>query len=761
MITSARSTGMSGATGLTGGDDMTPIIPKLKIKTPRNMSKLMQQQELKSSLATSNPVSDLDATAKGILGGNQHILQDALVEKLREMGIKVKTSDISVAGKIVNTETDDLIEKHLLPSTSDRTEHHSTLQHSVDSAIFLESGETIESVESACGPLYSTMVDKGVDGMLPGSKSIGCDKKLVEEADDTAKGHIRLGNGAAKSDFMLSINAHNHATNVAIQSVLNKLTPQEIVNALRKVTRNSKKETGGKIGLVSGTVTPHEKTVASIVKSKYSLEMEKSQEEDLHHQVQDINERIVALSTKIDDSTAHVERLKDGMVLMEDNVKQRNFTYQFATKQFQNCIDKLTIQRKKINSFKLEEQAADATLEQSNGFDGINSNAVKQQTKFVTRKIHREANALRKDIEGLQYSCERRNTTFRNEKREFTKAVVELAKLRREIRTRSAANGRNIALLHLIKMQEKMLSIKLERTKKTVLHLQTAVVDQEAKRRRLEIAYEESKVYPKTKNLEKHAVETCSDIKTCGGCLLHNSDITDGEQCGWCNGRCYDGNKDGPFVGDVCVNAYQFGGLGKCPKKELIGTHDAPSPLSVKDGMDDDTLANVKKHVQQNIATFKKAMNEKYGNIVATAMVKKHGLSSKEHERLHAEQTIKNNVAKEDRILNWNRKQALIRLAKVVSARLRALRYANAAVAKLEAQLASERALVDDSVSDSLNVEGPGVNDDSVVGENKLRAKYAMLGVDKLQHELQIAVQKEAAVRVLYNGSQRIIFFTP
>jgi hypothetical protein len=217
--------GSTATTGSTGGNDMTPSIPKLKSNPPRNMSKLTQQTQ-QATLPAAEPVTDLDTNAKSILGGDKHILQDAMVEKLQEMGIKVKSYDISVASKIVNTETDDLIEKHLVPSTSDRTGEHSTAQHTVDSAIFLESGETIESVESACGPLYSTMVDKGLDGMLPGSKSLGCDKKIVEEAGDTAKGHLRLGNGAAKSDFMFSINAHNHATNVAIQTVLNKLTPQ-------------------------------------------------------------------------------------------------------------------------------------------------------------------------------------------------------------------------------------------------------------------------------------------------------------------------------------------------------------------------------------------------------------------------------------------------------------------------------------------------------------------------------------------------------
>ena len=135
-------------------------------------------------------------------------------------------------------------------------------------------------------------------------------------------------------------------------------------------------------------------------------------------------------------------------------------------------------------------------------------------------------------------------------------------------------------------------------------------MDLEARKRRLEIAYEEEKIAPKLVRVNHHAEITCAQITSCGKCLSHNADVVDGDtQCGWCNGRCYDGNKDGPLVGDVCVNTYVFAGAGnnnKCPaKNEVVGTHDAPSPLSIKDGMDDDTLDVVKKHVKKDVNLFK------------------------------------------------------------------------------------------------------------------------------------------------------------
>ena len=193
---------------------------------------------------------------------------------------------------------------------------------------------------------------------------------------------------------------------------------------------------------------------------KYALEMEKSSEEALTQQSKDLMQRITSLSVKVDDATAYVERLKDGLVLLEDNVKHQNFTLILATDHLKDCTGKLNVQVKKLNSYKLEEEASDATLEQSNGFDGVNSNAVKQQTKILTRKIHRQANALRADIKELREACDARNNTYVQEKVTFTKAMVELAKERREIRSKRLMNQRNIALLHLLKMQATMLEKK-------------------------------------------------------------------------------------------------------------------------------------------------------------------------------------------------------------------------------------------------------------------------------------------------------------
>ena len=104
-------------------------------------------------------------------------------------------------------------------------------------------------------------------------------------------------------------------------------------------------------------------------------------------------QRITSLSVKVDDATAYVERLKDGLVLLEDNVKHQNFAI-LASDHLKACTGKLNVQLKKLNSYKLEEEASDATLEQSNGFDGVNSNASKATNEDIDKKIHRQANAF-------------------------------------------------------------------------------------------------------------------------------------------------------------------------------------------------------------------------------------------------------------------------------------------------------------------------------------------------------------------------------
>ena len=93
---------------------------------------------------------------------------------------------------------------------------------------------------------------------------------------------------------------------------------------------------------------------------------------------------------------------------------------------------------------------------------------------------------------------------------------------------------------------------------------------------------------------------------------------------------------------------------------------------------------------------------------------------------------VKDHVKNEDTMVNWNGKQGLLRLSNAVSAKLRAARFAIGVVAKLQAQVASEKAIVEDSVSEGDESLVHGSDDDAVVDETK-RAQYAYVGVRKLK----------------------------
>ena len=294
---------------------------------------------------------DLDTSQKKCRLEKSSIMQQALIDKLRERGLS-KSSDISICSKPLNFKVDDLIEKHFVPTKTGRlldlrwALHSATLSNTIETALFLENAESIESAESACKGI-GRVVDDGLGGNLPGTESVGCNHNPAPA--DAAKGHIRLAKGGLKSEFVFSVNAHNHSTNLAIQSILNHLTPQEIVKALRKVSQN--KANTKKIGLAGENLTPHEKAIEAVVKSKYSLEMGKSTEEELKVKLDDVSSRVSDLSKKVDEATAYVEQLKEGVVLVEDNVKHHNFTLLLAKTQLDNCMNKLINQKKKLRSF--------------------------------------------------------------------------------------------------------------------------------------------------------------------------------------------------------------------------------------------------------------------------------------------------------------------------------------------------------------------------------------------------------------------------
>ena len=160
------------------------------------MSELMNQKKFTSSKS----IVDLDTAAKEMLGSEKSsVMQEALIDKLRESGIEVKSSDISIGSKPLNSEVDDLIEKHFCCQQNRACRtccywalHSAMLSNTIETALFLENAESIESAESACKGI-GKVVDDGPWGNLPGTESVGYNHNPAPE--DAAKGHIRLAKG--------------------------------------------------------------------------------------------------------------------------------------------------------------------------------------------------------------------------------------------------------------------------------------------------------------------------------------------------------------------------------------------------------------------------------------------------------------------------------------------------------------------------------------------------------------------------------------
>ena len=170
--TGSSGTATTGSTGLesTGASELVVESPKLTANMrPRNMSELMNPKDEGTS---SKSIVDLDTAAKEMLGSEKSsVMQQALIDKLRESGIEVKSSDISIGSKPLNSEVDDLIEKHFVP-TKNRSpvgpvvtghSHSATLSNTIETALFLENAESIESAETACKGI-GRVVDDGLGG---------------------------------------------------------------------------------------------------------------------------------------------------------------------------------------------------------------------------------------------------------------------------------------------------------------------------------------------------------------------------------------------------------------------------------------------------------------------------------------------------------------------------------------------------------------------------------------------------------------------
>mgnify|MGYP001189267711 CR=1 FL=1 len=96
---------------------------------------------------------------------------------------------------------------------------------------------------------------------------------------------------------------------------------------------------------------------------------------------------------------------------------------------------------------------------------------------------------------------------------------------------------------------------------------------------------------------------------------------------------------------------------------------------------------------------FKHVMNERYGGVQAVSSMRKQQMLIKEGNTKRVKNIVKAHQEKEDAMLKWNMKQSLIRTTNDVSAKLKAVRFATAVVAKLDAKILADRLAMEDSLS--------------------------------------------------------------
>merc|ERR1712072_256894 len=106
-------------------------------------------------------------------------------------------------------------------------------------------------------------------------------------------------------------------------------------------------------------------------------------------------------------------------------------------------------------------------------------------------------------------------------------------------------------------------------------------------------------------------------------------------------------------------------------------------------------------------------------------MMKKQLIGSKDAERKRITNMVKSHQAKEDAMLKWNMKQSLIRTTNDVSAKLKAVRFATAVVAKLDAKILADRLAMEDSLSKANEVGMRDNDENTAVDEYKLQSRFA------------------------------------
>ena len=104
---------------------------------------------------------------------------------------------------------------------------------------------------------------------------------------------------------------------------------------------------------------------------------------------------------------------KQEMVLLEEEKVLLNTSVAVAKASFMECMNQYELTKKKRESAELGEESADIALAQ-NEDRGLSANAVKQQSKAISRKLHKKIKSLKKLSVQVTNACDKRESDERS-----------------------------------------------------------------------------------------------------------------------------------------------------------------------------------------------------------------------------------------------------------------------------------------------------------------------------------------------------------
>jgi hypothetical protein len=246
---------------------------------------------------------------------------------------------------------------------------------------------------------------------------------------------------------------------------------------------------------------------------------------------------------------------------------------------------------------------------------------VKQQSKAITRKLHKKIASAKKLSAKLLAACNKREQGMKEAEAQYAAVVRRFNQNQLQKTSGAAAADMAVAMAKQNTVKLQLVKKSMETSRRNLVAAEKSVANAEAAEKRATLEENEHVSEKMMKEVVSKEENVCATKRTCGGCLAVSSDVKRSIDCGWCNGRCYDSDANGPLVGDVCVDKFLFGDAAQCGAGKSVATegHDAPIPETL--GGEEDVAkatkvvaAKIKKITQGFLEPFEKQRAAINGN---------------------------------------------------------------------------------------------------------------------------------------------------